>query len=289
MEVHRTYDGTTIKDQRYNVEQQTIMAKVTGGILKNVEGHLGDITVYKRGGKTFVRPSHIHQPHRLSRKQLALREQIAHNNNLWRKLKETHHTYFEGGVDAYRRFMSVNTISPTVYLTKEQLSGNTSLLLPDMAVSDGPLNPISYQFDEVDGQSALFTNLTPKDIRKGDYLLYVLQQKVGHCQYGEDLPHLKISVVPVTPDQDIMIQKLGTISLVNVPSTLLTPVQSKDGTIALVGEIFSNPMLGFALVRMKDGHVSPQRVISRCTYYERYTTEEALQTAAKSYNGLTGE
>ena len=265
------------------------MAKVTGGILKNVEGHLGDITVYKRGGKTFVRPSHIHQPHRLSRKQLALREQIAHNNNLWRKLKETHHTYFEGGVDAYRRFMSVNTISPTVYLTKEQLSGNTSLLLPDMAVSDGPLNPISYQFDEVDGQSALFTNLTPKDIRKGDYLLYVLQQKVGHCQYGEDLPHLKISVVPVTPDQDIMIQKLGTISLGNVPSTLLTPVQSKDGTIALVGEIFSNPMLGFALVRMKDGHVSPQRVISRCTYYERYTTEEALQTAAKSYNGLTGE
>jgi hypothetical protein len=48
-------------------------------------------------------------------------------------------------------------------------------------------------------------------------------------------------------------------------------------------------MLGFALVRLKDGHASRQRVVTRCTYYERYTTEEAIQAAAKSYGGLTGE
>ena len=36
-------------------------------------------------------------------------------------------------------------------------------------------------------------------------------------------------------------------------------------------------------------HASRQRVVTRCTYYERYTTEEALQAAAKSYGGLTGE
>jgi hypothetical protein len=48
-------------------------------------------------------------------------------------------------------------------------------------------------------------------------------------------------------------------------------------------------MLGFALVRLKDGHASRQHVVTRCTYYERYTTEEALQAAAKSYKGLTGE
>jgi len=38
-----------------------------------------------------------------------------------------------------------------------------------------------------------------------------------------------------------------------------------------------------------DSHTSRQRVVTRCTYYERYTTEEALQAAAKSYGGLTGE
>ena len=111
---HTTHDGTTIKVKRNNIERQNN----AGGILKNVEGHLDDMTIYKRGGKTFMRPTHIRQPRRLSRKQLALREQIAHNNVLWRKLKATRHTYFEGGVDAYRRFMSVNTLSPTVYLTK---------------------------------------------------------------------------------------------------------------------------------------------------------------------------
>ena len=42
------------------------MAEVTGGILKNVEGHLDDMTIYKRGGKTFMRPTHIRQ-HLLSR------------------------------------------------------------------------------------------------------------------------------------------------------------------------------------------------------------------------------
>lgn len=257
--------------------------------MKNVEGHLDDMTIYKRGGKTFVRPSHIHQPRRLSRKQLALREQIAHNNILWRRLKAVGHTYFEGGVDAYRRFMSVNTLSPTVYLTKLQLACNMSLLLPNMAVSSGPLNPISYQLDEVDGQAALITDLTPKDIRKGEYLLYVLQQEVIHRQGEEDFAHVHISVVPVTPDQDIEIPHIGTVRLVNVPSTLLTPHISRDGSLALVGDLFADPMLGFALVHIQDGHVSTQRVITRCTYYERYTTEEALQTAANSYKGLTGE
>lgn len=265
------------------------MAEITGGLLKNVEGHLDGTTIYKRGGKTFMRSTHIIQPRRLSRKQLALREQIARNNVLWRRLKATHHTYFEGGVDAYRRFMSVNTLSPTVYLTKSQLACNMSLLLPNMAVSSGPLSPIIYQLDEVDGQLALITNLTPKDMRKGTYLLYILQQEVVHWQNGEELPQVQISVVPVTPNQDIEIPHIGTVHLVNVPSTLLTPHISREGSLALVGDLFADPMLGFALVHIQDGHVSPQYVVTRCTYYERYTTEEALQTAADSYKGLTGE
>ena len=262
------------------------MAEVTGGILKNVEGHLDDMTIYKRGGKTFMRPTHIRQPRRLSRKQLALREQIAHNNVLWRKLKATRHTYFEGGVDAYRRFMSVNTLSPTVYLTKNQLSNNISLLLPRMAVSSGPAHPIEYQLGEVDNQPALLTDLTPKDICKGEYLLYVLRQEVMHWQNGEEYAQVHISVIPIMPDQDIEILHFGIVRLINVPSTLLSPYISKYGSLALVGDQFADPMFGFALVRIQDNHVSSQRIVTRCTYYERYTTEEALQAAAKSYKGL---
>ena len=36
-----------------------------------------------------------------------------------------------------------------------------------------------------------------------------------------------------------------------------------------------------------DSHTSRQRVVTRCTYYERYTTEGAIQAAAKSYGGFT--
>ena len=263
------------------------MAEIKDGILKDMEGHLAGMTIYKRGGKVFARPSHIRQPHRLSRKQLALREQIAHNNVLWRRLKETDHIFFEGGVDAYRCFMSANTVSPIVYLTKRQVSNNTSLLLPGMAVSSGPLSPIGYQFDEVDGQPAMFTDLVPKDMCKGEYWLYVVQQDVMRWQDGEELAQVCVTAVPVTSAQDIRIQNLGSVRVVAVPSTLLMPVQSKDGTIALVGDIFGNDMLGFALVRIRDGHVSSQRVITNCTYYKRFTTEEAIMAAASSYGGLT--
>lgn len=143
---HTTHDGTTIKVKRNNIERQN--------------------NDYGRSNRRYIKE----------------RGRIAHNNVLWRKLKATRHTYFEGGVDAYRRFMSVNTLSPTVYLTKNQLSNNISLLLPRMAVSSGPAHPIEYQLGEVDNQPALLTDLTPKDICKGEYLLYVLRQEVMHWQ-----------------------------------------------------------------------------------------------------------
>lgn len=265
------------------------MAEIKECPLKDMRGHLGKATIYQRGGQTFIRETHIEQPYRLSRKQLVLREQIAHNNILWRRLKTTGRTYFEGGVDTYRRFMSVNRISPTVYLTKDQLSSNTSLLLPNMAVSSGPLTPISYQIDEVDGRPAMLTSLTPEGMRTGEYLLYVLRQEVIHWQNEKEHIQVDISVVPVAPNQNIEIPDLGNIGLVTTLSGRQESSQRSSGSVAIVGDIFADPMLGFALVRIQDGHVSSQHVVTNCTYYERYTTEEALQAAAKSYDGLTGE
>lgn len=131
-------------------------------------------------------------------------------------------------------------------------------------------------------------HLDDMTICKGEYLLYVLRQEVMHWQNGEEYAQVHISVIPIMPDQDIEILHFGIVRLINVP-TLLSPYISKYGSLALVGDQFADPMFGFALVRIQDNHVSSQRIVTRCTYYERYTTEEALQAAAKSYKGLTGE
>jgi hypothetical protein len=42
-------------------------------------------------------------------------------------------------------------------------------------------------------------------------------------------------------------------------------------------------VVGFGLVQVINGKASSQRVVTHCTYYEKYTTEEAIQAAAKSY------
>ena len=220
------------------------MARIENDIM-GIEGRVGGLTTYIRNGKKYVRVSTSHQPRRLSRKQLLVRERQSHNN---------------------------------------------ALLLPDMVLSDGPLPPVSYQLGEVDGQPALLTDLTPKDVRnlsapddavngKGtSLLLYILKQRAIPQHVDTDLFQLSIKVEALTAE-----------AFTTVPSTLLSPYKSAKGTLALTDDRFADPMLGFGIVRIKDGHASRQHVITRCTYYEQYTTEEALQAAAKSYKGLTGD
>jgi hypothetical protein len=60
-----------------------------------------------------------------------------------------------------------------------------------------------------------------------------------------------------------------------------------DGRYVLKGEEFADEMKGWALVKVIGDHCSSQTIVTRCTLYQQYTTEEALQAAAKSYGGLT--
>jgi hypothetical protein len=39
--------------------------------------------------------------------------------------------------------------------------------------------------------------------------------------------------------------------------------------------------------RVEGERCSSQNLVSRCRYYEQYTTEEAMLAAAESYGGLT--
>lgn len=253
------------------------MARGTG-IFEHMEGRLEGITIYKKNGKTIIRCAHnSRKPRSMSRKQFAQRQRMTHNNALWKVLSQTDRVFFEGGSSPCHRFRSINTESPIVYLTKQMRQNFTVLLLPKMVISDGPLTPIGYQLGEVDGQPALLTDLTIKDVKYDEILLYILEQRIYPQQSVEELIQLDIHVERITPDQ-----------FVNVPSSLLTPYKDKKGCLALVGNRFANSMLGFSLVRIKDGHASHQHVVTNCTYYERFTTEEALQVAAKSYGGLKG-
>ena len=59
-----------------------------------------------------------------------------------------------------------------------------------------------------------------------------------------------------------------------------------DG-MALMGDEFGDKTKGWALVHVRKMSCSSQAVVTRCTYYQQFTTEEALQKAAKSYGGLT--
>ena len=46
-------------------------------------------------------------------------------------------------------------------------------------------------------------------------------------------------------------------------------------------------MKGWALVRVDGDRCSTQSLVTRCRYYEQYTSDEALLASAESYGGLT--
>ncbi len=253
------------------------MARIEENIL-GITGRVGKFTVYDRKGKKILRVANSHQPHRLSRKQLDMRQRFGHNTALWRVLRSTNMVFFEGDKGADKRFMSINKESPVPYITKQQYRLGISLLLPDMVISYGTLHPISYELGEIDGKPALLTDLTPQNIHDGEYFLYMFRQNLYHYSDSIETPKLTISVDKVVQDKFVI-----------VPSTLLTPYKSKTGCLAIIDDQFGDSMMGFGLVHVKDGHASTQYVVTHCTYYERYTTEEALQATAKSYGGLTGE
>lgn len=57
-----------------------------------------------------------------------------------------------------------------------------------------------------------------------------------------------------------------------------------DGGLALVGEEFADHNKGWALVLVDSDRCSTQGIVTQCTLYEQYTSQEALLAAAKSHS-----
>ena len=216
------------------------------------------VTVYMKQGKLVTRSSNSNEKRSNTLPQFIQRQKMRHSVQLWKMLKFCE-TMFTQRPTAYNNFMSLANRMPVVYVERI-LMDQASFLMPGIPVSDGTLPAVQQQLGEVDGTPALITDL----------------------QYGEHLFHEKLWLY--TAEQNMEGVPRVRFSKRDVSRSEMAVV---DGHLALVGEEFADEMKGWALVRVADNRCSPQTIVTRCTLYQQYTTEEALQTAAKSYKGLT--
>lgn len=220
------------------------------------------LTIYMRQGQMIARTAISEERRSNTRAQFIQRQKMRHSVELWKMLRFCEVLMFTERKTVYQNFMSLANRLPVVYVPNNGLMGNASFLMPDIPVSDGTLPVVKQELGEVDGTPALLTSL--KVDERSDHaklLLYTAVQTFEH-----DMPRVRFSIREVSWwDMNVV-----------------------DGRLALVGEEFSDEQKGWALVKVTDGRCSPQAIVTRCTLYEQYTTEEALEAAADSYGGLTG-
>lgn len=184
---------------------------------------------------------------------------MRHSIALWKALKPCQ-PLFTNGKTNYNGFITLANRLPVVFVPKFW-DDCAALLMPDIPVSEGTLLPIKQQIEMVDGTPALMANLKAAEGGQPErWMLYTAEQLEG-----DTIPMVRFKVREVPLDE-------------------FTEV---DGCLALVDNEFSDEMKGWALVRMDGDRCSSQGIVTRCTYYERFTTEEAMQKAAESYGGLT--
>jgi hypothetical protein len=218
------------------------------------------VTKYIKNGTVITRSSTSYGRNSNTIGQFNQRQRMRHSIALWKGLAPCEPMFTEGKT-AYNRFLSLANRLPVVYLPKFKAEVRGSLLMPGIPVSDGTLRPMQQTLGEVDGTPALITDVKATDgLPHSAFLLYTAEQ-VFH--YG-DCPEVSFKVSVVKPEDFVQV----------------------DGYLALVGSDFADEMKGWALVRLRGKSCSPQGIVTRCKVYEQYTTEEALQNAAKSYKGV---
>ena len=234
--------------------------KTTGlGLVIPDKMRIGGVTFYKRQGQVIGRVSETHQKRSNTLPQFIQRQRMRHTIALWQMLKFCNPMFTERG-NAYQDFASIANRLPAVFIPQQMRY--MCFLMPGIPVSDGTLPPVGQHLGEVNGSSALLTDLTTAGWQRGEELwLYTAEQ---HLEEAET-PRVRFSKRQLTR-QDMT---------------------TTNGTLAIVDDDFADPMKGWALVRIVKDRCSPQTIQTRCTLYQQYTTDEALQEAAKTYGGLT--
>ena len=229
------------------------------GLLIPKKLRIGGITFYQRGGQVIGRESTSMEKRSNTLAQFKQRQKMRHTTALWKMLRFCE-TMFTQRQTAYQNFASLANQLPVVYVTKNWMT-DASFLMPGIPVSDGTLPTVKQELGEVDGVAALKTDLMCGEPHAHEKLwLYTAVQNVE-----SDLPRVRFSRREVSWYEMTVV----------------------DGRFVLKGDEFAAPMKGWALVLIKGDRCSPQTIVTRCTIYQQYMTEEALQVAAKSYGGIT--
>ena len=219
---------------------------------------MGGITFYKRQGQVVGRVSKPKDYSSNTLPQFIQRQKMRHTTALWKMLKFCE-VMFTGPKNAYLEFASLANQLPQVYVPKKM--NQASFLMPGIPISNGTLQTENVRLGEVDGVAALITGLDAVEWPRNErLLLYTATQCVEN-----GLPRVRFIMHEISR-QDMTV---------------------KDGRYILKGEEFADNMKGWALVDVVNNRCSSQTIVTNCTLYKEYTTEEALQKAADSYDGLT--
>lgn len=218
------------------------------------------VTTYLKQGKMITRVSNSDERRSNTLPQFVQRQKMRHTIALWKLLKFCEPMFTERPT-AYSNFASLANRLPVVFVPNIGLMNRASFLMPGIPMSDGKLPAIHEELGEVDGVAALITDLKGKDYDcQTRLLLYTADQCIER-----DMPLVRFSVREVSWEEMSMV----------------------DGHYVLKGEAFADDMKGWALVLVKNERCSTQTIVTRCTLYQQYTTEDALEKAADSYGGLT--
>ena len=218
------------------------------------------VTTYLKQGKMITRVSNSDERRSNTLPQFVQRQKMRHTIALWKLLKFCEPMFTERPT-AYSNFASLANRLPVVFVPNIGLMNRASFLMPGIPMSDGKLPAIHEELGEVDGVAALITDLKGKDY---DWQTRLLLYTADQC-IERDMPLVRFSVREVSWEEMSMV----------------------DGHYVLKGEAFADDMKGWALVLVKNERCSPQTIVTRCTLYQQYTTEDALEKAADSYGGLT--
>ena len=216
------------------------------------------MTIYEKQGKLIVRTAqNSSTPHRCTLKQFIQRQRMRHSIALWHGLSQLD-TMFTEHLSAYSGFVALANRLPVVFVEKKDALSGASFLMPGLPVSEGKLLTIQQRLEEVDGATALVAELEKKDIGQGMTLrLYSAEQRIEG-----GTPRVRFQLSEVKKSEFV----------------------ETSGGLALMDEAFADDNRGWALVLTDGKRCSSQGIVTRCTLYKKYTTQEALLAAAESHS-----
>ena len=214
------------------------------------------ITIYQKQGKTIIRSSSRRTSKGFTIKQFIQRQRMRHAIALWRELEYCYPMFTEAK-SAYNGFVSLANRLPAVFVAKRDAMDHPSFLMPGIPVSDGTLPELKQRLGEVDGKAALITNLKRYEARYTDTLKLFVAEQTNE----DNIPRVNFRVRNLLKEEF---------------------VETENG-MALVGAEFADDNKGWALVLVIGESCSSQSIVTRCKFYEQFTTEEVMNEAAKTY------